>query len=369
MKYLFINVLAGSASTGRLVAEKCRELMKRGDECLLAYGRGITGCEDIPTVQIGSKADYCLHAAMSRVLDNQGFGSRRATRVFLDRVREYDPDVIWLHNLHGYYLNLELLFDYLRGCGKKIIWTLHDCWAFTGHCTYFDFVGCDRWKTGCYHCPQKRAYPASLLLDGSKRNYEKKKAFFTGIPNMTLLVPSHWLERRVQESFLREYPVEVVGNTVNTEIFKPTPSDFRERYGLEDKKIVLGVANIWEERKGLKDFVALSGMLKDPYRIVLVGLSPEQRRQVPERILTLPRTASAGELAQIYSAADVYVNPSVEETFGMTALEAHCCGTPSIVYEDTACEEVAAEYGGIAVPRGPENLLRAIQELLKEVET
>lgn len=369
MKYLFINVLAGSASTGRLCAEKCRELMRQGDECLLAFGRGVTGCEDIPTLQIGTAVDYNLHAAMSRVLDNQGFGSRRATAEFLRRVREYDPDVIWLHNLHGYYLNLELLFDYLRGCGKKILWTLHDCWAFTGHCTYFDFVGCDRWKTGCHHCPQKKAYPTSLLLDGSKRNYGKKEALFTGIPNMTLLVPSHWLERRVQESFLREYPVEVVANTVNTGIFKPTPSDFRKRYGLENQRIILGVANIWEERKGLKDFVALSGMLEEPYRIVLVGLSPEQRRQVPERILTLPRTASAGELAQIYSAADVYVNPSVEETFGMTALEAHCCGTPSIVYEDTACEEIAAQYGGIAVPRGPENLLRAIQKLLKEVET
>ena len=207
-----------------------------------------------------------------------------------------------------------------------------------------------------------------MLLDGSKRNFEKKKALFTGIPNMTLVVPSHWLERRVKESFLQEYPVEVVYNTVNTEVFKPAPSDFRQRHGLEDKKIVLGVANVWEERKGLKDFIALSGMLEDTYRIVLVGLSPEQRREVPDRILTLPRTASAGELAEIYTAADVYVNPSAEETFGMTALEAQCCGTPSVVYEDTACEEVAAEYGGIAVPRGPENLLRAIYQLVKEEE-
>ena len=368
MRYLFINVLAGSGSTGRLAAEKCRELMNQGHECLLAYGRGITGCEDIPTLRIGTKADYCLHAGMSRVLDNPGFGSRTATAEFLRRVREYDPDVIWLHNLHGYYIHIGLLFDYLRGCGKKIIWTLHDCWSFTGHCAYFDFVGCDRWKTGCHHCPQKHAYPASMLLDGSKRNFEKKKALFTGIPNMTLVVPSHWLERRVKESFLQEYSVEVVYNTVNTEVFKPAPSDFRQRHGLEDKKIVLGVANVWEERKGLKDFIALSGMLEDTYRIVLVGLSPEQRREVPDRILTLPRTASAGELAEIYTAADVYVNPSVEETFGMTALEAQCCGTPSVVYEDTACEEVAAEYGGIAVPRGPENLLRAIYQLVKEEE-
>lgn len=366
MKYLFINSVAGMGSTGRIAAEKCRELNVQGHQCLLAYGRGIAGCEDLETVAIGSPLDYRIHGAMHRLLDNGGFGSRAATEKFLEKVRAFDPDVIWLHNLHGYYIHVGVLFDYLRTCGKEIRWTLHDCWAFTGHCAYFDYVGCDRWKTGCHHCPQKRAYPESLLLDNSKRNYIEKRAAFTGIPNMTLLTPSNWLADRVKASFLGEYPVEVVYNQVDKSIFKPSPSDLRTRWGVEDQFVVLGVANVWEPRKGLKDFVALAPMLPPDCRIVLIGLPEEQKKDLPSQILALPRTATVQELAQAYTAADVYVTPSVEETFGMTVLEAVSCGTPAVVYAGTACEEVTRVFGGIAVPRGAEHLLEAILKLKGE---
>ena len=366
MKYLFINSVAGYGSTGRIAAETCRELMKDGHECVLAFGRNKANCEDVPTVQIGTAWDYRLHGVRGRLLDDHGFGSKAATRRFLDWVREYDPDVIWLHNIHGYFIHIGLLFDYLRGCGKKIFWTLHDCWSFTGHCAYFDFAGCDKWKTGCHHCPQKHTYPQSLLLDNSRRNYERKKLLFTGIPDLTLTVPSHWLESRVKQSFLGEYPVQVDYNKIDRTVFKPTPGDFREKYGLEKKTILLGVASVWEERKGLKDFLALSSMLDDRYRIVLIGLSEEQRKNLPQNILGLPRTNSLEELAQAYTAADLFVNPSVEETFGMTAMEARCCGTEAIVYKDTACEEIVNQFGGIAVDRGAENLLAAIEKLTKE---
>ena len=366
MKYLFINSVAGYGSTGRIAAETCRELMKDGHECVLAFGRNKANCEDVPTVQIGTAWDYRLHGVRGRLLDDHGFGSKAATRRVLDWVREYDPDVIWLLNIHGYYIHIGLLFDYLRGCGKKIFWTLHDCWSFTGHCAYFDFAGCDKWKTGCHHCPQKHTYPQSLLLDNSRRNYERKKLLFTGIPDLTLTVPSHWLESRVKQSFLGEYPVQVDYNKIDRTVFKPTPGDFREKYGLEKKTILLGVASVWEERKGLKDFLALSSMLDDRYRIVLIGLSEEQRKNLPQNILGLPRTNSLEELAQAYTAADLFVNPSVEETFGMTAMEARCCGTEAIVYKDTACEEIVNQFGGIAVDRGAENLLAAIEKLTKE---
>lgn len=364
MKYLFINSVAGYGSTGRLAAEKCRELMNEGHECLLAYGRIAVNCEDIPTLCIGTSLDYKIHGVMNRLLDNHGFGSKAATREFLKKVREYDPDVIWLHNLHGYYIHLGELFSYLKTCGKTIYWTLHDCWAFTGHCAHFDFVGCDRWKTGCHHCPQKKEYPTSIGLDNSRWNYEQKRALFTGIPDMTLIVPSYWLENLVKESFLKEYPVEVVYNPINTDIFRPTPSDFREKHGLQDKKIILGVASVWGERKGLWDFAELSGLLKDDCRIVLVGLTPEQASKMPEKILCLPRTDNMVQLAEIYTAADLYVNPSVEETFGMTTSEALCCGTPSIVYRGTACEEIVNARGGLAVDRGAAHLHRAIEQLL-----
>ena len=281
-------------------------------------------------------------------------------------MKDYDPDVIWLHNIHGYYIHLEELFSYLRVCGKEIRWTLHDCWSFTGHCAYFDAVRCDRWKTGCHDCPQKGSYPASLLLDNSRENYRRKKAAFTGIPNMRLTVPSQWLKERVMKSFLGEYPVEVVYNTVSREVFRPLDSDLRQRYGLEDKKILLGVASVWDARKGLADFVDLAKLLPESYRCVLIGLTPEQRKNLPGNMLGLGRTASVEELVQWYTTADLFINPSKEETFGMTTLEAQYCGTRAIVYEDTACEEIAERFGGIAVPWGAEHLYHAVRKLTME---
>jgi glycosyltransferase involved in cell wall biosynthesis len=227
-------------------------------------------------------------------------------------------------------------------------------------------VGCDKWKTGCHHCPQKGRYPASAGLDGSRRNYEEKKRLFTGIPNLTLRVPSRWLKNRGQAGFLGAYPVEVVYNTINREIFKPTPGAFRKTHGLEGKKVLLGVASVWDERKGLKDFEALAGMLDAGYRIVLIGLTETQIAALPENILGLPRTNSLTELVQAYSEADLFLNPSAEETFGMTTLEALCCGTEAVVYQDTACEEIVEIFGGLAVPKGAENLYNAVKRLVKE---
>ena len=360
MKYLFLNSVAGFGSTGRIVAELARERMARGHECVIAYGRDKANCDDIPAIRIGSNLDFKLHGVYNRILDDHGFHSKAATRELLEKVRKFDPDVIWLHNIHGYYLHIGLLFDYLRTCGKEIRWTLHDCWAFTGHCAYFDFVGCDRWKTGCHGCPQKKEYPASLVLDNSRRNWERKRQLFTGIPDLKLIVPSKWLAGRVKQSFLKDYPVEVVYNQINRAVFKPTPSSFRETHGLEGKTILLGVASVWERRKGLDDLTALHKMLDDRFCMVLVGLTEEQAKCVPDGILCLPRTNSMEELAAIYTAADLYLNPSVEETFGMTAMEALSCGTDAIVYRDTACEEIVELFGGEAVDRGPENLYRAV---------
>ena len=363
MKYLFINSVAGYGSTGRITAETCRQLRQEGHTCVLAYGRIREGFEDVPTVRIGNDLDCRLHALESRIFDNSGFGSRRATKEFLQWVRAYDPDVIWLHNLHGYYIHVGELFDYLRTCGKTIRWTLHDCWSFTGHCAYFDFARCDRWKQQCHHCPQKGSYPQSLLRDNSRENYRNKKACFTGIPNMTLIVPSHWLRQRVEQSFLGEYPIQVVYNQVDRQVFHPMDSQLRQQYGLEDKKIILGVASVWDARKGLQDFVDLAGMLDEGYRCVLIGLTPKQIRTLPDNMLGLGRTATVEELVQWYTAADVFVNPSKEETFGMTPLEASCCGTKTVVYQDTACAEIAEAFGGVAVPWGAEHLYRAVTQL------
>ena len=365
MKYLFINVTAGAGSTGQLVLKAARELQREGHQCLIAYGREARNCEGVDTLPIGTQRDYQLHALQHRLFGTGGFGSRAATKAFLDKVRSYDPDVIWLHNLHGYYIHVGLLFQYLRICGKQILWTLHDCWAFTGNCPYFTYIGCDKWRTGCGGCPQKGLYP-KCALDATKENFRKKKDLFTGIPQLSLQVPSQWLGDLVSQSFLKDYPLTVVPNEADTSVFHPTPSNLRQTYHLEGKFLVLGAANVWEPRKGLADFVSLAALLPDSCKIVLIGIPENLKKALPENILALPRTKNQQELAQWYTAADVYVSPSVEETFGMTVLEAALCGTVPLVYRGTACEEVARAKGGITVDRGPERLAEAILQLQKE---
>ena len=371
MKILMINVVCGIRSTGRICTDLATALEAEGHEVKIAYGR-----ERVPeqfqkyAVRIGGDFDVWLHGIKSRLLDAHGLGSTGATKRFLEWAEQYNPDLLWLHNLHGYYINYKLLFEWIKKRpGMEVRWTLHDCWAFTGHCSYFTMAKCEQWKTHCAHCPQKKRYPASYGLDRCKRNYDQKGASFTGVKRMTLITPSNWLAELVRQSFLKEYPVEVHYNTIDRTVFKPTPSDFRKRYGLQDKIMVLGVASVWDERKGLDDFVKLAGMLDDRYAIVLVGLSDKQIRQMPKNILGLGKTNSAVELAQIYTAADILVNPSREETFGMTILEASACGTKAIVYKSTACEEVAMEHGGYAVDFGVSNIRNLITRLGNNINT
>lgn len=333
MKVLMINSVCGIRSTGRICADIAETLEAQGHTCKIAYGR-----ESVPqkyekyAVRIGIDTGVKIHGALSRVFDTSGFHSRRATKKFIKWVKQYDPDVIHLHNIHGYYLHIGELFKYLKTCGKKILWTLHDCWAFTGHCSYFDFARCEKWKTGCYKCSQKKRYPASLLRDRSKKNYSLKKKWFTGIDNLTLITPSQWLADIVKQSFLGEYTVEVVRNGIDLNVFKPTESDFRVRYGLEDKKILLGVASVWEERKGLADFLKLAEMVDENYAIVLVGLSEKQMQDLPKNVIGITRTNSTKELAQIYTTADVFLNLTYEDNYPTVNLEAQACGTPVITY-------------------------------------
>ena len=363
MKVLLINSVCGIGSTGRICTDLAQQLEAAGDEVKIAYGRKGTVPEQFQkyAVRIGTDWDCKMHALQTRLFDTHGFGSKRATKKFLLWAEEYKPDLVWLHNIHGYYINVEMLFAWIKKHPEmQVKWTLHDCWAFTGHCSYFTAVKCEQWKSHCSYCSQLRRYPACYAMSSVRRNFARKRAAFTGVPNLTLITPSKWLADLVKQSFLKEYPVEVHYNTINTTIFKPTPSDFRKRYGLQDKVIVLGVANVWEDRKGLFDFYKLAEMLDDRYAIVLVGLSEKQIEDLPKNIKGIQRTNSPQELAAIYTAADVFVNPSVEETFGMTPIEAQACGTPSNVYEDTACAEVAEQTENKVVPQDVNALYEAI---------
>ena len=364
MKVLFVNSVCGIGSTGKICVDLARELEAQGHECKIAHGRDgfVPEAYRKYAVRIGSDLDVKIHGVRSRILDDHGLGSVKATAAFLKWAEEYRPDLLWLHNLHGYYLNYRMLFDWIKKHPEmEVKWTLHDCWAFTGHCAYFTMAKCERWKDHCGNCPQKDSYPATLFRDNSCRNFDIKRASFTGVKNMTLITPSNWLADLVRQSFLGCYPVEVHYNRIDREIFKPTPGTFRAEHGFENKKIILGVASVWDARKGLKDFVELAGMLDENFVIVLVGLTPQQCENLPENVLGIQRTNNVVELAHLYTTADIFVNFSQEETFGMTTVEALYCGTNAVVYKGTACEEIVDQYGGIAV----EPNVAAVYEIVK----
>lgn len=337
MKVLQINIF-GNLSTGRIAVDLHRTLVAAGHDGVFAFARNDTA-QDIPHIRIGTKWDVVRHVIMTRITDKTGFYSKSATKRLVKTIAEYNPDIIHLHNIHGYYLNIEVLFNYLKSTGIPVVWTLHDCWAYTGHCCYYSMAGCNKWKTQCCHCPQKIAYPSSKLIDNSKWNYKKKKELFSGV-NMTLVAVSNWLASEVKKSFLSDYPLEVIYNGIDLDVFKPTKSNFREQYNLKDKKIILGVASTWDIRKGLNDFIELSKILDDQYKIVVVGVTDKEISRLPQNIIGIRRTDSVEELAGLYSTADVYFNASVEETFGLPTVEAMACGTPSIVYNATALPEL-----------------------------
>jgi glycosyltransferase involved in cell wall biosynthesis len=360
MKVLMINVVCGIRSTGRICTDLATALEAKGHEVKIAYGR-----ENVPeqfqkyAVRIGTDFDVKLHGVRARLIDGAGFGSKQATVKFIQWIKEYDPDVIHLHNIHGYYVNVEVLFDYLRSCGKKIIWTLHDCWAFTGHSAYCDAIQCEKWKSVCSKCPMIQEYPKSFL-DRSERNWLKKKSVFTGIPNMTIVTPSQWLAGLVRESFLKEYLVEVIHNGIDTTQFKPLENDFRVVYNLKDKFILLGVSTVWNDLKGYSDFIKLSEMLDSHYQIVLVGVTDEQIEELPNNILGIKRTSSVKELSYLYSSADVFLNLTYCDSFGQVNVEAALCGTPVIAYDTGGCRESVSTNGYVVKQGSLEDIIDKI---------
>lgn len=350
MRYVQINAYSNGWADS-IIFSKHRELQAQGHESWVFWARGDHE-QDGHMQKVASYSEVCLDALQTRIDGKAGFHSKGITRRLLKKLDQIDPDVIHLHLLLGYYINVEMLFEWLAGHRCQVIWTLHDCWAFTGHCIYFTYVKCMQWCTRCAEytsCPQKRTYPETWFGgDKSVRwSFEQKKRLFTMLPpeRMSLITPSQWLASLVKQSFLAKYDVEVVHNPVNTDIFKPTLGDFRERYGIGNRFMVLGVASKWSERKGLQLFGKLAREL-DPNRfaVVVVGLTKRQIKAMGRQtnnIIALPRTELPTQLAAIYTAADVLVNPSTEETFGMNVAEAAACGTTSIVIEGSACAEVA----------------------------
>lgn len=368
-RVLQINVVANSGSTGRIAEGIGTLAQTNGFESYIAYGRWALPSSS-HLVKIGGKADYLWHGIESRIFDNHGLASRRATRNFLKAVDEINPSIIHLHNIHGYYLNYPMLFQYLAEKKIPVVWTLHDCWVFTGHCAYYDFCGCDRWKTQCHNCPQKKTYPTSFLFDRSQKNFADKKYFFTMPENMTIVPVSQWLADQVSGSFLQNYPREVIHNGVDTNVFHPYDQhEMKAKFGWSDKKILLGVASTWSPRKGLTDFVKLSSLLPEDYLIVLVGLSAKQQKNLPSNVIGISKTESVTDLAQLYSAADVFINPTWEDNYPTTNLEAIACGTPVVTYQTGGSPESVREPMGFVIHQGDlAQLKTAVEEIVKEPE-
>lgn len=367
MKIVQINTFPYKA-TGSIMMGIHKLLLENGHDSYVVWGRG-RDAENKREIVIKDDIGTKFHGVYTRLTDRTGFASWNATSKLLERLDEIEPDIIHLHNVHGYYINIEMLFSYIRKRRIKVVWTLHDCWAFTGHCAYFDMVGCEKWKTACNHCAQKKTYPASIAWDGSNRNWERKKALFTGL-NVTLVTPCKWLKDLVSQSYLSAYPTQVIYNGINRELFKPTvDSNVRSKFGMDARPIILGVASEWTERKGLKDIVALAAEM-DKYQFVVVGLTEAQKKALPGTVKGITRTNNIHELVALYSMASVFFNPTYEDNFPTTNIEALACGTPILTYDTGGSPEavVSADAGSVVEKesRGKADLNR-VKEVLESM--
>ncbi len=343
MKVLIINLRIGSGSVGRIVSDLYRGVILSGNECKVAYARG--GIADIPeedTYKICSKQEVVLHAGLTRAIGNTAFFFGKSTQKFCDWIKEYNPDVIHLHGVYGYYLNMEVLFKNLAIMEATVISTLHSCWDFTGHCCYFDYSGCEQWKTGCKKCSCKSSYPASSILDNTAKNYRKKREAYGCLERGVIVAPSRWMAQYVKQSFLGSMETHVIHNGIDLNTFKPTLTSS----SMIDmsKPSILCVANIWERRKGWKDVVELSYLLDDSVQLVVVGVSEKQKKELSDKTISITRTESKEELAELYSTATVFFNPTYEDNYPTVNLEAAACHTPIVTYNTGGSPEVF-DYG------------------------
>lgn len=347
MKIVQINVSCGRGSTGKICLAVSKLLTQQGIENYILYAEGKS---DYPLgIRYANHAYVKLEALRTRILGNYGFNSELATRRLIRHLERIQPDIVHLHNIHGHNCNLSMLFGYLKKKKIKLFWTFHDCWAFTGHCVHFTTVKCTQWKGHCVYCPLWNQH--SWFFNRTNELFEKKKELFTGL-DLTIITPSQWLAGLVKESFLKNYPVKVINNGIDLSVFKPTPSDYRERFEIKDKgmHLLLGVAYCWDERKGLDVFLELSRRLdKAKYKIALVGTNEKVDRTLSPEIISIHRTQDQRELAMLYSAADLFVNPTREDNYPTVNMEALACGTPVLTFRTGGSPEILDDTCGSVV--------------------
>lgn len=348
---LQINTVLDKGSVGKIMQGIGDVLVANGWNSYVAYARsnGNTCSEQI---KIGTLRDVYWHALGTRLTDKHGLFSNSATKIFIRQIEKLKPDIIHLHNIHGYYLNYKLFFEYLSEITTPVVWTLHDCWAFTGHCAYFDYIKCEKWKETCEKCPCLSNYPKSFV-DNSSYNFFMKEEFFQRKKQMVFVPVSYWLQEKLSQSFLKNYPSVMIHNGINLDMFNTENSLFMHKW--EGKYVILGVANIWEPRKGFDDFLKLARMLSDKYLIVLVGVSDKQAGLCPFNVICISHTKNVAELSSLYNRANVFVNLTYEDNYPTTNLEAIACGTPVITYNTGGSPESVLPNNGYVVGKGDIN--------------
>lgn len=343
--------------------------MANGWESYVAYSGGRDGVKPCRSklMPVGGKLDVAFHGLWTRLTDRHGLASWFATKRFISEIKELKPDVIHIHNIHGYFLNYRMLFDYLKEADIPVIWTVHDCWLYTGHCYYYSSIGCDKWMSGCGNCPQRTAFPTSWFIDRSKQNLKDKSDAFNSIKDKLTIVPvSEWIRGEMSRSILNDCQYQVIHNGIDLNVFDVQPDDkaVREKYGLGDKHIILGLASIWSKEKGWDDFMEMSKMLNGDEVIVMVGVTEEQQNRLPENIVGIRRTENVRQLAELYSAAVAFVNPTWQDNYPTVNLESIACGTPVVTYRTGGSIEAVTEKTGYVVEQGDvKGLLEAVREI------
>lgn len=362
---LQINSTLNWGSTGRIAEQIAILAETRGFKCYIAHGARFINKSSIETIKIGTKFGNYVHAFLGEYFGRHGFGSKIATYLLIKRLKKIKPDIIHLHNIHGYYINIEILLKYLAKSKIPVVWTLHDCWAFTGHCAHFALANCQKWQDKCNHCPLTMAQYKSRLFDRSNSNFEAKKRLYSYLENVTLVPVSNWLSTFLYKSIMKKFAYKVIHNGIDLNLFKPTYGNLRYRLGIpKEKSIILGIVSTgFNNEKGRREFIELSN--NNDYQVVLVGLSRADNENLPSTIMSVGRTHNQQELAEYYTIADVFLNPTYNDTFPTTNLEALACGTPVVTYQTGGSPESLDNQTGIVVPQGDFILLqKAINEVV-----
>lgn len=365
-KLFQINVVANSGSTGKIAEQIGLLAQNNGWICHMAYGRWAYN-SSLKLYPIGSKKDIYLHGLKSILFDRHALGSTSATYSLIEEIKRIQPDIIHIHNIHGYYLNLPILCEFLAEYKRPVVMTLHDCWTVTGHCVHFQDIGCNKWINGCNHCPNLKGYPRSLFIDNSKSNWQiKKESFKRILPLLTIVPVCNWLGDIVSQSYLKSANRKIIVNGIDLQIFQPSPNrlSLKKQYKIDDKFVILAVSNVWNLTKGYDDILWLRDNLSDEYVIVMVGVSPKQKKNLPKGIIGVCRTEKVSQLAELYSMADVFLNPTYRDTLPTVNIEALSCGTPVVGYNTGGSADIVDDKVGMLVDQGhKEKLIDAINKI------